>query len=411
MNARDFDVVVLGATGFTGQITANYLATIMPRNLRLGIAGRNLDKLKPILSELQLLNPNVQSVVADVIDASSIDELASRTKVLITTVGPFWIHGPIVVDACIKRNTHFLDCTGETHYIKKIIQEQHDNAVSNKTVIVPSCAFEAFLPDIGAFLVAKHFKSKGIEIGTVRYSIVKFNSAGVSGGTLHSLSTALSLKGGIMNDVFADVSCLEPAGSNLTPQKASGSSICEYSKELGGWQSWFLAERGNVRYVRRSAALLNYGSGFRFHETMAHTQPFSAYLYGIGQVVVLHLLYLSFIRRIVGHFIPTGSGPSAKKMKEGSFGVHIIGESADKRHQCVASISFDEDPGYKATAVLLAQSALCLLLDQAKLRTAGKDDRQFKTLEGGVLTGVSAMGEVVLERLEQAGFVFTVHDA
>ncbi|KAH6568261.1 hypothetical protein BASA62_005572 [Batrachochytrium salamandrivorans] len=394
MNARDFDVVVLGATGFTGQITANYLATIMPRNLRLGIAGRNLDKLKPILSELQLLNPNVQSVVADVIDASSIDELASRTKVLITTVGPFWIHGPIVVDACIKRNTHFLDCTGETHYIKKIIQEQHDNAVSNKTVIVPSCAFEAFLPDIGAFLVAKHFKSKGIEIGTVRYSIVKFNSAGVSGGTLHSLSTALSLKGGIMNDVFADDHPFVSIAKSSEDGKAGS-----------------LPSVANVRYVRRSAALLNYGSGFRFHETMAHTQPFSAYLYGIGQVVVLHLLYLSFIRRIVGHFIPTGSGPSAKKMKEGSFGVHIIGESADKRHQCVASISFDEDPGYKATAVLLAQSALCLLLDQAKLRTAGKDDRQFKTLEGGVLTGVSAMGEVVLERLEQAGFVFTVHDA
>nr|KAJ3416796.1 hypothetical protein HK105_001179 [Polyrhizophydium stewartii] len=354
----------------------------------------------------------VDVVVADAADAAAIDALAASTAVLVSAVGPFWTHGPAIVEACIRHGTHYLDCTGETHFIKKLIEELHDKAVAAKTVIMPACAFEPFLPDLGAFLVARHLRTKGAATGTVRYSLVKLNAAGISGGTIHSLSCTLALGKAILGPVDSNPSCLEPPDTSLAKQPVRGPPTYFYDRDLASWQSWFVPAAGNIRLARRSAALLGYGPSFSFVETLAHGNSVAAFFAGVGQVVVFSLLHLAFIRALLAWLIPVGSGPSAAKMKTGSLDARLFGESADKplqQHRCVGSIRYGQDPGYRGTAVLLGEAAICLATQGSELRQAAAN-RPLRTLEGGVLTGASALGNTIIERLERAGFELHIDD-
>ncbi|KAI8925008.1 Saccharopine dehydrogenase-domain-containing protein [Entophlyctis helioformis] len=413
MASKSFDIAVLGATGFTGGVTAAYLAEHWPKNLRLAIAGRNEQKLEAVRQRLIQLNPDIKSTLGIIIaeggDNASIDALAASTRVLISTVGPFWEHGPSIVEACIRHSTHYLDCTGETHFIRKLIDTLHDRAVASKTVVLPSCAFEAFLPDLGAFLITRHLKAKNLTTGTVRYSVVKLKASGISGGTIHSLSTTLSLDKSILRAIDDNPNCLEPANSSTYNQHPATMPSYYFDEDLNAWQSWFMPSPGNVRYSRRSNALLGYGSNFSFYETLAHGNALMAALAAFGQTLVFALLQLRLVRWLVGRIVPPGTGPSEKSMRAGSLDVKIVGESSDKSQKCSARIRFGQDPGYYGTAVILGESAFCLLLEQSSLRDPVRNT--FPTHEGGILTAASGLGATLLRRLAHAGFEMDVSDA
>ena len=178
---RQFEIVLFGATGVTGANTAHYIAKNYP-TLKWAIAGRNPSKLKDLLSKLPSA-PDI--VIADSSDPVSLEALTCQTKVVISTVGPFALYGEPLVAACVKTKTHYIDSTGETNFVMKIIQKYHEQASLDKTFVVPCCGFDCVPSDLGAFIAVYDFKKRGLTADAVHLAVMDA-SGGISGGTIAS---------------------------------------------------------------------------------------------------------------------------------------------------------------------------------------------------------------------------------
>ena len=398
---RELDVVVFGATGFVGKLTAEYLAKHAPDGVRIGLAGRSEEKLARVKSEI---GEDWPTVVADSSDAASMKALAERCRVVATTVGPYRKYGMPLVEACANAGTDYVDLTGEPPFIRESIDRFQDTAAANGARIVHCCGFDSIPSDLGVWLL--HQEAGELEDTTF---VVRGMKGGPSGGTLESMK-------GMIDEAKADKATRrllnDPYG--LSPDRSSEPELGDESdvrmpvedKEIGEWLGPFVMAAINTRVVRRSNALQDwaYGRRFKYRETtamgsgIAGRAKATALSGGLG--AAMGAMAFGPTRMVLDKFLPKpGEGPSDEARAKGFFKIDVHTRAASgKRYVC--RVAAQGDPGYAATAVMLGEAALCLVLDRDKL-----PDR------AGVLTPSTAMDGALVERLRAAGQTFEVSPA
>lgn len=398
---RDLDVVVHGATGFVGRLTAQYLAEHAPAHTRIGLSGRSLDKLGRVRSALGPRAADWPLIAADSADSAALTALAGRTRVVATTVGPYRANGLPLVEACAAAGTHYADLTGEVLFMRESIDRHHAAAEASGARIVHSCGFDSIPSDLGVQLLHDAVASDGAgELERTTFVLTGVRG-GLSGGTLASLTGQLDEARSDREAarIVADPYALSPdrAREPDLGDERDGRGI-ERDPELGLWLAPFAMGAINTRAVRRSNALQDwaYGRRFRYREVMSTGGlPLGpvlagATLGGLGALVA----GLSFgpTRALLDRFLPSpGEGPDAVARANGRFSIEIhTRTSTGRRYR--AKIAAQGDPGYAATAVMLGESALCLAHDEDGLPA-----------RAGVLTPATALGPALTDRLRAAG--------
>jgi short subunit dehydrogenase-like uncharacterized protein len=398
---REHDVVVYGATGFVGALTAKYLAEQAPDGVRIAIGGRSREKLERSLDELGVVWP---IVVADGQDREAIAALAESTRVVATTVGPYFKYGKPLVEACAAAGTHYADLTGEVLFMRWSIDAADEAARASGARIVHTCGFDSIPSDIGTLLLHEAAVAGGHgELGETSF-VVKAMRGGASGGTIDSARTTVDevKKDRSSRRLLADPYALSPdraAEPDLGTERDSLKPIRD--ERLGGWLAPFVMGSVNSRVVRRSNALQDhaYGRSFGYRELMlTGGGPIglakSAGVAG-GIAGVFAGLATPGARQLLDRVLPSpGEGPSASARERGFFNIDIHTETTSGE-RLRSEIRAQGDPGYKATAVMLGESALCLALDDLPARA-------------GVLTPATAMGGALADRLRSAGHSYRV---
>ena len=406
---REFDVVLFGATGFTGRQTVAYFAAHAPSTLRWAIAGRNAERLAEIAAGVPAADGTPRSVVVcDSTDAEACRSLAARTRVLLTTVGPYIRYGRALVEGCVAEATHYVDITGETAWVRDLIDDLHDSAAASGTRIVPCCGFDSVPSDLGCLIAVNHLR-RVHGVGARRVKGFHRGRGGINGGTIASFLA--------MNETDAAARMRDPVLLNPPGMRGGDRAEAEpdplmpyRDTDVHAFAAPFVMGPINTRVVRRSAALAEldqqpYGEGFRYQEywkgrgplglietaTMAWGQGLFSLIAGFGPA-----------RRALERMLPApGEGPSESAMDNGFFRLEVVAEGSDGRRIGV-DLSDDGDPGNRATVKMLCESALALALDGDAL-PGGRG-------RGGVLTPASAFGLVLRRRLEAAGMKFVVRD-
>lgn len=399
-NQREFDLVVWGATGFTGALVAEYLTkNYLSKNLfKFAIAGRSeskLNKLKQELIQLDAAAADLPVLVGDSHDEKSMDDIVKRTRVIITTVGPFMLYGTSLVESCVRNGTDYCDITGETPWVRSLIDRFDEEAKRKGVMIVPMCGFDSIPADLGSLFVVDHIKQELKEQPTEVHSYVSLKG-GASGGTIASLFNMIE---GKKLTELRNVYLLNPSKKQDTPTRAHDNDqmSVSYSKDIGAWSAPFVMAAANTRVVRRSAELLNYGDSFSYNETQkCKSLPVAVGLTG-GLAVFGLLASMACSRRCLKRFLPTpGEGPSREVMRTGFFQYYVVGHTSGNK-AVHATVSGGE-PGYSETAKMLSEAALTMVLERDTL--PGK--------RGGLLTPASAMGQSLIKRLHQVGILFQI---
>jgi len=386
--SRELDVVVFGATGFTGGLTAEYLAQHGPQGLRWALAGRSPEKLERVRARLAAIDPalsELELVHADVTDAASLAAVAARTKVVITTVGPYLHHGEPLVAACAEAGTDYVDLTGEPEFVDRMYVEHHAAAERTGARIVHACGFDSIPHDLGAMYTVQQLAASGPV--TVR-GVVRASGM-FSGGTFHSAMNAMS-RPKQMKDASAARRRAEPKPADGRSSRAVAGKP-HRDRQLG---FWLLPMPTIDPFVvaRSGAALASYGPKFRY----SHYAGTKTLRYAAGGAAGVGAIALSAqvkpLRNLLLGRIKQGDGPDESKREKSWFTVDFIGEGDGRTvHTRVSG----GDPGYGETAKMLAESALCLAFDDNPT-TAGQ------------VTTAQAMGDHLLARLQAAGIRFEV---
>jgi len=389
---KDIDIIIYGATGFTGKLCVRYFQSL-DTMVTWAIAGRNLTKLQKVAEDNQA---KVEILVADSDDEVALDTLTSRAKVILSTAGPFHRYGSKLVASCVKNSSHYVDITGENFWVKDLIETHHEEAARKGIRIIPSCGFDSIPSDLGTFFAAK-------SLGKPIRRIESFHSyqGGASGGTLETMFSMGELD---LGDDLTNPFLLNPEDSYSYEQKKLSGDRVGISKkpEIKAWSGPFIMATANTRVVRRSEALLalrqeSYGSNFTYQEHAYHKSWFSA----VSSLVLTGLsvlVLLSPLKRLVKPFLPKpGEGPSETVQENGWFDCKFIVESEDGT-KSVFNMSGKGDPGYKVTSKLVSECALCLTEDANSLPGGSE--------YGGVLTSASGLGQSLITRLKKVGITF-----
>lgn len=389
---KDIDIIIYGATGFTGQLCVKYFQSLAT-TAKWAIAGRNQEKLRKVAEENLA---EVEILIADSDDEVALDNLTLRARVILSTAGPFHRYGSKLVASCVKNNTHYVDITGENFWVKGLIENHHEEAARKGIRIIPSCGFDSIPSDLGTFFAAK-------SLGKPIKRIESFHSyeGGASGGTLETMFSMGELD---LGDDLTNPFLLNPEDSYSNEQKQLSGDRVGISKkpEIKAWSGPFIMATANTRVVRRSEALLalrqeSYGSNFTYQEHAYHKSWLSAVssllLTGLSVLVLL-----SPLKRLVKPFLPKpGEGPSEAVQENGWFDCKFIAESEDGT-KSVFNMHGKGDPGYKVTSKLVSECALCLIEDIEQL----PGGRGY----GGVLTSASGLGHSLISRLTKVGIDF-----
>jgi len=382
---RRYDLALFGATGFTGGLTAQYLARNAPDGFRWALVGRNRGKLEAVRSALGESSASEPDLLeADAADAVALAKVAEAAKVVVTTVGPYALHGEPLVAACAAAGTDYVDLTGEPEFVDRMWIKYHAQAQQAGARIVHSCGFDSIPHDLGAFFTVKQLP-EGVPLevnGYVR------SDASYSGGTYHSTINGFARAPQTLSAARQrrrEES--RPSGRQIH----SGSLRPRHDSDLGGWVVPLPTIDGTV--VRRSAAALSrYGPDFTYghHAVAKHLATVAAVAGGVGAVALLAPLPPT--RKLLLKIKSPGEGPSEAKRAKSWFKVRFVGEGGGKR---VVTEASGGDPGYGETAKMLAESGLCLAFDELP-ETAGQ------------VTTAQAMGDALLTRLQRAGISFEV---
>jgi short subunit dehydrogenase-like uncharacterized protein len=384
---RPYDLVLFGATGFTGGLTASYLASHAPSGMRWALAGRNRAKLDAVAARLAAEAPDAPApaiLEADAADRAALQDVADSTRVVITTVGPYALYGEPLVAACAAAGTDYVDLTGEPEFVDRMWVEHHAEAERNGARIVHCCGFDSIPHDLGAYFTVKQLP-EGVPLKVNGY--VKTN-ARFSGGTYHSAINGFARARQTLG-AAKERRRLEPRAEGRKVHSAPARIHRE--KSIGGWAAPLPTIDGPI--VRRSAAALDrYGPDFTYghHLVAKHL----ATIGGIGATVGTAgaLAQLPPTRKLLLKMKTPGEGPSEADRERSWFKVVFVGEGGGKR--VVTEVS-GADPGYDETSKMLAESGLCLAFDELP-QTAGQ------------VTTATAMGDALLERLQKAGITFRV---
>ncbi|QEC46911.1 saccharopine dehydrogenase [Baekduia soli] len=382
---RPHDLVVLGATGFTGALTAAEVAARAPEGLRWALAGRNPGKLEATRAALAAAHPQAPApglLAADVADAASLRALAQATRVLVTTVGPYLQHGAGVVAACAQAGTGYLDLTGEPEFVDRAYLDHHAEAQATGARLVHACGFDSIPHDLGAqFTVAQ--LPEGVPLHVRGY----LRAAGrFSGGTFHSAMTAMSRPRQGLRAARAR-RAVEPRDPSRRVHVEAGTP----HRALDAWA--VPLPTIDPQIVGRSArALERYGPDFTYghYAAVKHLPVAVGGAAGVG--ALFGLAQIGPVRRALLSRISPGDGPTEAQMDAGWFSVRFVGEGGGRR---VVTEVAGGDPGYRETSRMLAEAALCLAFDDLPA-TAGQ------------VTTAQALGEPLRARLERSGITFRV---
>lgn len=405
---REFDVVVWGATGFTGSLVCEYLLQHygVDGDLRWAIAGRSQDKLDALRASLGAKSASLETIVADSFDEQTLRDLAERTRVVLTTVGPYALYGAAMVNACVEAGTHYCDLAGEVQWIRKMIDAHNERATRSGARIVHCCGFDSVPMDIGVwFLQDTAMRRHGQYCESIKM-LVKATRGSASGGTIASLINLIeeSRKDRAVARILVDPYSLNPEGQRQGPDRRDQQTVV-YDDDAESWTAPFVMAAVNTKVVRRSHALQGYpyGREFRYSEAVmtgagpAGWSKAAIMTAGLGGLV----LGASFppTRKLLQKFVlpDPGEGPDAELQKSGFFNLHQIGELPDGT-LLHTRISGDRDPGYGSTSKMLSECAVCLAKDNLEIG-------------GGSWTPASAMARPLLERLQKnAGLTFELRD-
>jgi short subunit dehydrogenase-like uncharacterized protein len=380
-NAREFDIVLFGATGFTGGLTAGYLAGHRPPGLRLALAGRDPRRLADLAGRL---GGDIAVATADVTDPDSLARLAASTRVLATTVGPYLRHGEPLVAACARAGTDYLDLTGEPEFVDRMYLRHHETALASGARLVHSCGFDSVPHDLGALFTVGHLPPDA----PIRLRGYVTARGSVSGGTLDSALTALGRVRAAGRE-HARRRAVEPRDQRRRARAVSGRP---------GWdpdaRAWVLPlpTIDPLVVVRSAAALPRYGPDFRYTHLVALRGPAAAAGLAAGTAGLFALAQVPATRALLRRLRPAGSGPDEAQRARNWFRVRFLGEAPGHR---VWTEVAGGDPGYGETARMFAESALCLAGDDLP-ETAGQ------------VTPAVAMGGALVARLRRAGIRFAV---
>ncbi|MEU3454236.1 saccharopine dehydrogenase NADP-binding domain-containing protein [Micromonospora sp. NPDC006766] len=387
---RPYDLVLFGATGFTGGLTADYLARHAPGGLRWALAGRNPAKLAGVRDRLAGIDGGLAGLpllTADVTDPASLRVVAERARVVASTVGPYLRHGEPLVAACAAAGTDYVDITGEPEFVDLMYVRHHAEAVHTGARLVHACGFDSVPHDLGVWFTVRRLPADG------PVTVDGYVRAGgrFSAGTYHSALLSFSRTGQARHAARAR-RAVEPRPESRRARAVPGK--VGRAEEANGWA--VPLHTIDPQIVRRSAAARpEYGPDFRYRHFAAVQRLPTVLAAGVGLAGLIGLVKLPPTRRWLLGRLTSGQGPSAEQRARSWFRVRFVGAGGGKT---VVTEVAGGDPGYDETAKMLAESALCLAFDDLP-PTAGQ------------VTTVTAMGDALLDRLVRAGITFRVVDA
>jgi short subunit dehydrogenase-like uncharacterized protein len=388
MGTRKYDIVLFGATGFTGNLVSEYFAHhVSPHKVKWAIAGRNINKLEAVKIKLMHLNPECAEVgvlECNSDDLKSLEKVTKQTTIIITTVGPFVQHGDNLVQACVNTSTNYCDITGEPEFVKSALKK-HDDAARGKGIyIINCCGFDSIPADAGAFFTAMQLPAN--EVKTIR-GFVSTN-ASFSGGTYASAINAMADAGKNFS-IFPAKKSDDPK-----PSKKRIESTIYFDKTLKKWvipmpviDPWMVMRTSGYQKDV-------FGDSFEYAQFISvNTLPQAIGLVGtVGTLVVG--AQIPPVKNLMLQYRKSGEGPSLGERSKSYFKVTFIGESETKK---VLTKVSGGDPGYSETSKMLSETALTLLENIGKLPIAG-----------GVLTPCGALGNLLIEKLQSKGIMFEV---
>ena len=386
---REFDVVVYGATGFTGRLVAEYLNKQygVGKDLKWAMAGRSEEKLASVRDEMGV-PVDVPFVVADASDPASLKSMAERTSVVLTTVGPYQLYGSDVVAACVAAGTDYVDLCGEVNWMHTMIAEHGEAAKKSGARIVLSCGFDSIPFDLGVYFLQENAKKTlGGVVPRVKTRVREMKGT-FSGGTVASFRATMASVGSDPSVIEILTNPFALAEGFTGPAQPAGDKPV-HEDDLGMWVAPFVMAPINTRNVHRSNMLLGhaYGEDFVYDEMM---------MAGPGEQGEAVAKMIAGDTSMMSDDAPKpGEGPSKKEREEGMYNVLLIGEAKDGKKINV-TVTGDRDPGYGSTSKIIAEAAVCL----------AKDD---VVEAGGIYTSAPAMGMKLVDRLvANAGLTFDV---
>lgn len=388
MSNRDFDVVIYGATGFTGRLVAEYLSREYGKTVAWAMAGRSEDKLKAVRDEIGA-PADTPLVVADASDPASLKAMAERTRAVITTVGPYQLYGEALVKACVEAGTDYVDLSGEPAWMHDIISAYGDKAKASGARIVHSCGFDSVPFDLGVYYLQEHAKAKtGKPLSRIK-GRVRAMKGTFSGGTAASFAETMkrvAAEPDVLNVLINPFSLCE--GFEGPEQPAGNKPIFE--EDLNAWSAPFIMAVINTKNIHRSNTMMGhaYGEDFVYDEM---------FLTGPGDKGEEMAIAIAKDRSMQDNPPKPGEGPSKEERETGFYDVMFTGETADGQ-RLTASVKGDKDPGYGSTSKMITECALALVKDVSRDQTPG-----------GVYTPAPALGDAVIKRLsEHAGLTFAI---
>ncbi len=383
--SRPYDIVIYGATGFTGGLVAEYFARHVPlERTRWALAGRNREKLEAVRSRLVAISPRcaeVPIVLASSDAEGELRALAESTRVVLTTVGPFALHGEALFAECVRAATDYVDSTGEPSFVKRMRERHAEGARRSGAILVSCCGVDSIPTDLGAYFTMRELVPSGAVELEGHFSF----RARPSGGTWHSVLEAMREAPQVLEEQRKPIEAKNGRRVARAPMRLR--------REESGWLVPFPTIDPEIA-LRSAAQLPIYGPDFSYGHYLRLEHTTTVLGLGIGASLVFGLSQLELTRRLLASFIDAGDGPSQEERDKSWFRLRFIARHAgDELHTEISG----GDPGYGETAKMLSESALCLAEDRDKLPA-----------RAGVLTPAVAFGDVLIHRLVRAGMSFRV---
>jgi short subunit dehydrogenase-like uncharacterized protein len=382
-----YDIVVFGASGYTGRLVAEYLqGEYANTGLKWAMAGRSLDKLASVRTALGIPD-SVDLVSVDSDDAASVGQMVSDCKVVITTVGPYQLYGEELIKQCAEQGTDYVDLSGEPNWMHETIAQHSAAAKASGARIVHSCGFDSIPFDLGVYCLQQHaITQTGKPIATVKGRVRAMNGT-FSGGTIASMRATMASAQANPAIIKVLTNPFALTEGFTGPEQPTG-AVPQYDEELNSWSAPFVMAAINTKNIHRSNFLLGhqYGEDFRYDEML---------LTGDGEQGKAAAEYVAKDDSIGKSDLQPGDGPTQEERENGNYDAIFAGQNSEGELM-ISSVQGDRDPGYGSTSKMLAEAAICLL--------------ENPTLaSGGLWTPAAAMGQALIDRLHaHAGLTFQI---